>query len=215
MPTIEQIRAARALLGWSQGELAEKSGLTQTSIARLENNTNKPNSATLDKITTALHNAGIEFIDNTGLRKRSGEIKIFQGVDGFRDFMDDVYEHVSTIGGDVCLYNAKPDNWLELLGEDWMEMHLHRMLQHSKNFTFRATCNKNDLHLHGYKYGEYRWVPDKLYKKHTIYIYGECLAIILFLENDVVINAVYNKEFSESLKTVFDVIWETVAQKIS
>ena len=50
MPTIEQIRAARALLDWSQSDLADKAGLSQTGIARIENGTNQPNSSTLEKI---------------------------------------------------------------------------------------------------------------------------------------------------------------------
>ena len=33
MPTIEQIRAARALLGWSQSDLADRADLSQTGIA--------------------------------------------------------------------------------------------------------------------------------------------------------------------------------------
>ena len=56
MPTIEQIRAARALLGWSQSDLADRADLSQTGIARIENGTNKPNSKTLEKIKAALRN---------------------------------------------------------------------------------------------------------------------------------------------------------------
>ena len=89
MPTIEQIRAARALLGWNQHDLANKAGLSQTGIARIENGTNQPNSKTIEKISTAFDDADIEFLGDAGLRKKSGEIKIFEGVDGFRQFMND------------------------------------------------------------------------------------------------------------------------------
>ncbi|HTO78211.1 MAG TPA: helix-turn-helix transcriptional regulator, partial [Methylocystis sp.] len=36
MVSVRQIKAARALLGWSQGALAEASGLSEATVARLE-----------------------------------------------------------------------------------------------------------------------------------------------------------------------------------
>ena len=36
MITIEQLRAARGLLGWSQSELAERAGLSLPTVKRLE-----------------------------------------------------------------------------------------------------------------------------------------------------------------------------------
>ena len=109
MATIEQIRAARALLDWSQSDLADHAGLSQTGIARIENGTNKPNSNTLNKILTAFEIADIEFIGTTGVRKKTGEIKTLKGEEGFRSFMDDVYETAKTKGGEICLHNAKPE----------------------------------------------------------------------------------------------------------
>ena len=77
--TTRQIKAARALLGWSQGDLAQHSSISEPTIARLESVdgpiAGRPNTA--DKIKGALEKAGIEFIDENGggpgvrLRKRS------------------------------------------------------------------------------------------------------------------------------------------------
>src|SRR5262245_33161383 len=110
MLTIEQIRAARALLDWSQSDLADKAELSQTGIARIENGTNKPNTSTLEKIADAFENAGIEFIGQNGLRKKTDEIKVLRGREGFTTFMNDVYETAKSKGGEFCLHNAKPDN---------------------------------------------------------------------------------------------------------
>ena len=97
MPTIEQIRAARALLDWSQSDLADHAGLSQTGIARIENGTNQPNSSTLNKIKAAFENADIEFLGPSGLRKKTGEIKTYRGMEGFRTFMNDVYETIKLL----------------------------------------------------------------------------------------------------------------------
>jgi DNA-binding XRE family transcriptional regulator len=76
--SVRQIKAARALLAWSQGELAEAAGVSVPTIKRLEAD-DGPLGGRLDtgeKIQVALEAAGIEFINENGggpgarLRKR-------------------------------------------------------------------------------------------------------------------------------------------------
>lgn len=66
--TSEQIRGARALLRWEQAHLAERSGVSLSSVKRLESqpgplNANRP---TIDSLRRALETAGIEFIPENG-----------------------------------------------------------------------------------------------------------------------------------------------------
>jgi hypothetical protein len=76
--SIRQIKAARALLAWSQQQLAEVACISSPTIKRLEAQDGLlgGRSDTADKIRTALEQAGIEFIDENGggqgvrLRKR-------------------------------------------------------------------------------------------------------------------------------------------------
>jgi len=65
LPTIRQIKAARALLGWSQSDLARRSGVSEPTIARLESVDGQlgGREETVRKIRTALENSGIEFTD--------------------------------------------------------------------------------------------------------------------------------------------------------
>lgn len=62
---VEQIRAARALLGWNQVTLAENSGVGISTIKRIETGTGLLRSSTSSawRIQTALEKAGIIFID--------------------------------------------------------------------------------------------------------------------------------------------------------
>jgi transcriptional regulator with XRE-family HTH domain len=78
--TVRQVKAARALLGWSQTDLARYSGISEPTIARLES-ADGPIGGRADtaaKIRDALETAGIEFIDENGggrgvrLREREG-----------------------------------------------------------------------------------------------------------------------------------------------
>jgi transcriptional regulator with XRE-family HTH domain len=58
-----QIRAARALLGWTQAQLAANSGLSEISIQKIEKGVTDPRASTLLAIERALDAGGVEFID--------------------------------------------------------------------------------------------------------------------------------------------------------
>lgn len=76
MPTAEQIRAARALLGWSAAELARRARVSATTIVRCERGPGIPRVqiGTLEKVRQTLEDAGVEFTGGNGpgvrLRRR-------------------------------------------------------------------------------------------------------------------------------------------------
>mgnify|MGYP001465319394 CR=1 FL=1 len=69
--TPAQSRAARALLNWSQPELASASGTGLSTIRDFETGKRRPIANNLAAIRTALENAGIEFINGTGVKLRT------------------------------------------------------------------------------------------------------------------------------------------------
>jgi transcriptional regulator with XRE-family HTH domain len=81
LTTVRQVKAARALLGWSQTDLAGKSGVSEPTIARLESGEGELGGRenTAEKIRKSLVAGGIEFIDENGggpgvrLRRRSAK----------------------------------------------------------------------------------------------------------------------------------------------
>jgi transcriptional regulator with XRE-family HTH domain len=68
-----QIRAARALLGWSQERLADRAGIGLATLKRIEQNEGlvKGNFSTIFNIQKALEQAGIHFTEDD-----SGEIGV-------------------------------------------------------------------------------------------------------------------------------------------
>ena len=213
MLTIEQIRAARALLDWSQHDLAEHAGLSQTGIARIENGTNKPNSKTLQKISSAFDRNDIEFIGTSGLRKRSNEIKRLHGRDGFREFMNDVYEVAKKEGGEICLHNAKPDNWYKWLGKEWYEEHSKRMSELGTSISVKITAEKGNLNFIANSFAEYRWMPEHLFNEQSIYAYGDRIALLFFSDNEVNIVIIKNRDIKEGFTGLFNVAWDKTAIK--
>jgi transcriptional regulator with XRE-family HTH domain len=74
-----QIRAARALLGWSQSKLARAAGVGLATLQRMEQNEGvvKGNFSTILKIQKVLEQAGIHFTDDEygeiGVRLQKGK----------------------------------------------------------------------------------------------------------------------------------------------
>jgi transcriptional regulator with XRE-family HTH domain len=79
--TAGQIRAARALLGWTQLQLARAAGVGEITVKNVERMATDTRASTLRKLQAAFEKAGVQFIsDGTpslsggpGLRLRKGE----------------------------------------------------------------------------------------------------------------------------------------------
>jgi len=63
MPTPEQIRMARAGIGVSVRQLAEMSGVAESTILRFESSKGGMQTGTLTRIRNALEGKGVVFID--------------------------------------------------------------------------------------------------------------------------------------------------------
>ena len=67
MLKIEQLRAARGLLGWSQSKLAARAGLSLPTVKRVEAGFGaRVSDDARNKLQRALESAGVEFIQENG-----------------------------------------------------------------------------------------------------------------------------------------------------
>jgi transcriptional regulator with XRE-family HTH domain len=67
MILVRQIKAARALLGWSQVKLAEKAGVSKPTIERIESPDNGPidsRHTKCEQVETTLRAEGVEFLND-------------------------------------------------------------------------------------------------------------------------------------------------------
>ena len=67
MVTAAQLRAARALLGWSGVALANAAGVSLQTIRRMESELGpgRSSAANVEAVQRALESAGVAFLDNT------------------------------------------------------------------------------------------------------------------------------------------------------
>ena len=73
--TVEQLKAARALLGWGQKDLAAASGVSLPSIGRMEMNSGplRGYERTISALREALEQAGVEFLASGTTSPDGGE----------------------------------------------------------------------------------------------------------------------------------------------
>lgn len=59
----KQLAAARALLGWNQGHLAEAADVALSTIVTWELEQHQPRQATIDRVRLAIETRGVEFLN--------------------------------------------------------------------------------------------------------------------------------------------------------
>lgn len=209
--TAQQLRSARAFLDISRNDVSAITGVGVQTLADLENGkTDSPRISTLDTIRLFYEARGVDFTEEGGIRPYKVLVQQLQGADGFRRFMDDVYDVASTQGGEICLHNARPQNWIKWLGVEWNAMHTQRMLEITKKINFKITAGHNDYQMIG-KHAEYRWLPQEMWNDQSFYAYGDRIALLNFEEESVHIVVMHNRKFADGFRKLFNVAWNNVA----
>ena len=101
-----QIKAARAMLDWSQEDLAGAANLSIATIRKLELGHISPRHSTTFVVQQAIENAGLEFIQPNGIRRRPEDILIYQGPDGVAAFFNHVSLTMKNTGGEMVIVAA-------------------------------------------------------------------------------------------------------------
>lgn len=104
MITGPQIRAARALLGWSGTELAAKCGLTLRTIQNVERGDTTPKPDTLQRVEAVFFSESIEFTGNDGVHRLPRDIEVFEGQERFNAFAGYLHDYLDKHGGELCIF---------------------------------------------------------------------------------------------------------------
>jgi len=70
----EQVRASRALLGWSQAALAAKAGISTTALNNIENEKADPKLSTMIALRRVIEAAGVEVRADGSVRLNAGSV---------------------------------------------------------------------------------------------------------------------------------------------
>ncbi len=202
-----QIRAARALLNWSQSDLAKASSIAVSSIKNVENGITTARKDTLFQIMDAFENGGVEFLPNSGVRLKTSGIEIYEGPERFDEFYDFLYEHLEKNGGDVCV-SVVDERLFSKYRKD-PELHRNRMkkLVESQKITFRVLATESDFVS---SYAQFKWQPRQSIIPTSFYAFGTCLALVSFAyEPAPYVILIKSGPFAEAYRRAFDILWST------
>lgn len=202
--TTAQIRGARGILNWSQQDLAQRTGISATSIGSIENGQTTPRESTLATIRKTFESAGIEFIGLEGIRQRSGDVRTYKGLDGFIEFYNDIYNTVRDNPAEIYVSNVDERQFVKLLG-DFAKIHVKRITD-LKTVKYKILIREGDNYVPGSGYAEYRWIPKELFASVPFYVYGDKLAVMVF-DNEPSVIVLRYPSIAEAYRVQFTDMW--------
>lgn len=204
----EQIRAARAMLGWSQQELAEAAGVSKDTVKNYELSNNRPNSKTLVAMEAALVTAGIEFPRDGGVRPIKGRIRRIEGSEGFRHLMDLMYETKrSKPDLPIMITNIKEDLFNQWLG-DYEPYHRERMNNLNLSTPLKVILEKGKAVTQSVDYLDIRYIDKKYFGNTTIYCINKYVAILEMTRHNCILNIIENEFMHDTFLKLLTLMWD-------
>lgn len=212
MITAAQLRAARGLLDWTRTDLAKAASVSPETIKNIEHGTFRPQESTADAIVRAFQAHDVCFIENDGVQKSRDVVKILEGYEDFKSFMDDLYRTAllpSSLNGEKPIYVCNVDNQLfKKFLKDYAGFHIERMMK-IEGLEIKALSGHIDrTHVIGANYLNYRFVPASQALFAPFYVFGNKLSMINFnTENAPRIISINSEAVAKSYREQFEVIW--------
>lgn len=217
MITAAQLRAARGLVDWTRNELAKAANISPETVKNIEHGIFRPQEETAERIIRTFAAQGVEFTDDEGVRLHKDSVMRYEGVEGFKKFMDDVYETAkgSAQQGNedkpICLSVSDDGLFTKFLG-DYFDMHARRMnalgnvrvkilAKEKPTFKLPEETVENS-------YREYRWFTQQAVGNVPFYVYGDKLAVLVFEKDDVSIVVISSVPVAKAYREQFEVLWK-------
>lgn len=202
MLSIEQCRGARGLLGWTQQDLADASGLSKTAINNFEKGHSDIKNESLRAIRMAFESAEVEFLDQNGMRKKSEDVHIFKGPTSLGALLEDINTTMSTRGGEILISNV--DNTLSSQIST-QKLFDHIELLKSNDIRQRILCvegTKNVLSPND----ECRWISkDKILGNMPTFLYAHKVAFQLWDQSMIIV--INSNEAHQAETRRFEQLW--------
>lgn len=198
----EQIKAARAMLDWSQKTLAERcDGVSEPTIKLIESGKVNSTDATLSALKRTFEDAGIEFIQQNGVRIRDDLITVIEKMDQadniYLQLLDDIYYTMKGRYGEI-LWSFIDES---VSTQDVVDREV--MIRRAGN-TVRSLVRYGDTHL-TYPLDEYRYLPKGFFLNNPCVVYGNKFAILLNNEQKVLI--IHDGSVADLKRKEFEIIW--------
>lgn len=202
------MKAARALLGWSQANLAKRAGYALPTLNLLERGIGHVRDTTLADIRQTFEQAGVQFLDANGVRlvKEVLNIRMLEGRRCLQELYDDIYQTLKNDGGTLLLTGVDERPFLEFdpkaLQGFISRVHLHH------NIHLCILYRDGDTYFPPSKAGnsEYRWISSDLFGLVPMYIYADKYAVVVW-GDPVRVVITHNPSLAETFRRQFLANW--------
>ncbi len=208
MITIEQIKAARALLGWGQVELAKAAGISLPALGNLERGAVTPRLKTIQAIQGILEDSGVEFIEGPGVRRQRETLKIMmlEGEDAVEKLFEDFYDTLKKDGGTLMVRGVSDRKFMKAAHEP-LTTFLKRVHRHKRIRSHLLVCEGDDCFVGKPDSTVYRWVDKDVFGLVPSYIYRDKYAVLLWGPPLRVV-ITQNPSLAETYRRQFEADWK-------
>ena len=209
MIDFRQIRAARALLNWSQADLARASDMATSSIKNIESESSSARKETIAQIHDAFDLNGIEFLPGTGVRFKNEVVAVHDGKRATAELLDNIYAHVQAAPHrEVCVIGLDETFTIETDGAALLQTHTERLTK--AGIRQRILIRQGDTRILNAPEC-YHWLPTQHFThKAPIYIYGDRVAVHSgsLRRRAIIIEA---KAMAEHMRMLFALLWDVAS----
>lgn len=200
MLTTHQIKAARALLDWTQSQLAKAAGLHLNVINNIERGSSNPRQGTLEKIQTTLENHGIAFIGNRGVELKRDTVAMmkFEGDDFIKSLTADIVSAAPS-KGEVLSILADISNFAN------QDNAAYTAEKNKRGFSERL-ITRDMPGFYPRHSSSYRVVPGENLGSIDTIIYADRVAYIFWAQKETII--LKSAPLADTQKRLFESLWQ-------
>lgn len=203
--TPAQCRAARALLNWSQPELAQRCDIHVQTISNFEKESSTPSKTTLEKILITLSMSGIILMEGDGVKREDKIVTTFEGEDALYRYLDNLYNDLKDKpGSEVLITGLKEATEEEKELRSFVEMHIKRLID--AGITERLLIKEGDKNLIAPK-SWYRTIAPKYFTTTTFQLHGSKLSMQELGSKQRIV-VIENKAFADAFRCLFNFTWD-------
>ena len=199
------VKAARALLGWQQTDLAKAAELSVAAIKNFESFPETTRERTALAIQNALEANGIEFLPSGGLRRIDDLAATFRfsGIDFIADWSEDIYAAVRKQGDQILTVSTDESLWYQysvqkvndayLVWAEKLGLKLKSLVPDGQRVLYRSRRN-------------YRAISPELIGKITYCVYADRVGFVLWKKKQVIV--LRNPHIAETFRNQFSYLWK-------
>jgi len=204
-----QIRAARALLSWSQADLARAANMATSSIKNIESESSSARKDTIAQIFGAFDLNGVEFMPGTGVRLKNDIVAVHDGKRATAALLDSIYTHAQTAPErEVCIIGLDETFSIDTDGAQLLTRHIERL--NAVGVRERLLICEGDMRFVNTP-DCYRWLPRAYFTRIApIYVYGDRIAIYSgsLRRRTIIIEA---RPLAQHMRMIFALLWDCVS----